>query len=83
MAINEESRNLYRPNCLTPDRADTVSASSLVFNARAPRTMSLFPVVGRQRHSPNVVWLNKFDPAVQRIPRIDIDYRAAARLSVK
>jgi len=33
----------------------------------------LFPVVGRQRHSPNVSWLIKFDPAVQRVLRIDID----------
>ena len=30
------------------------------------------PVIGRQRHSPNVSWLIKFDPAVPRILGIDI-----------
>ena len=38
------------------------------------RCRCLFPVVGRQRHSPNVSRLIKFDPAVQRVLRIDINY---------
>ena len=33
----------------------------------------LFLVIGRQRHSPNVSWLIKFDPAMQRVSRIDVD----------
>jgi len=40
----------------------------------------LFPVVGRQRHSPNVLWLSKFDPALQRILRFDINYRGRSTL---
>src|ERR1035437_8872980 len=31
------------------------------------------PVIGRHGHAPNVSWLIKFDPAVQRVLRIDID----------
>jgi hypothetical protein len=31
------------------------------------------PVIGRQRHSPNVSWLIKFNPAVPRVLGIDID----------
>jgi hypothetical protein len=30
---------------------------------------SLSPVIGRQRHSPNIVWLSKFDPGGERILR--------------
>jgi hypothetical protein len=30
------------------------------------------PVIGRQRHSPNVSWLIKFDPAMKRVSRIDV-----------
>ena len=33
----------------------------------------LFPVVERHGHAPDVSWLIKFDPAVQRVLRIDID----------
>src|ERR1035437_7316655 len=33
----------------------------------------LGPVVREQRDSPNVSWLIKFDPALQRVLRIDID----------
>ena len=44
------------------------------------RCRCLFPVVGRQRHSPNVLRLNKFDPAVQRILRIDINYPSPGSL---
>lgn len=32
----------------------------------------LFPVIGRQRHSPNVTWLIKFDSTVPRVLRINI-----------
>ena len=38
-----------------------------------PQGRCLFPIIRRQRHSPNVSWLIKFDPAVQRVLRIDID----------
>ncbi len=33
----------------------------------------LFPVVRRHAHAPDVSWLIQFDPAVQRVLRIDID----------
>ena len=33
----------------------------------------LVPVIGRHGHAPDVSWLIKFDPAVQRVLRIDID----------
>jgi len=33
----------------------------------------LVPVIGRHGHAPDVLWLIKFDPAVQRVLRIDID----------
>ena len=44
------------------------------------RCRCLFPVVGRQRHSPNVLRLIKFDPAVQRVLRIDINYPSPGSL---
>jgi len=31
------------------------------------------PIIGRQRHSPNIPWLIQFDPAVLRILRVDIN----------
>src|ERR1035437_2972560 len=33
----------------------------------------LVPVIGRHGHAPNVPWFIQFDPAVQRVLRIDID----------
>jgi hypothetical protein len=33
----------------------------------------LIPVIGRQRHSPDVPWLIQFDAAAQRVLRIGID----------
>ena len=33
----------------------------------------LVPVIGRHRNAPDVSWLIKFDPAVQRVRGIDID----------
>ncbi len=33
----------------------------------------LVPVIGRHGNAPDVSWLIKFDPAVQRVLRIDID----------
>src|ERR1035437_6191955 len=33
----------------------------------------LVPVIGRHGHAPDVSWLIKFDPAAQRVLRIDID----------
>jgi hypothetical protein len=33
----------------------------------------LVPVIGQHGHAPDVSWLIKFDPAAQRVLRIDID----------
>ena len=40
----------------------------------------LFPVIRRQRHSPNVLWLCEFDTAMQRVLRIDINYPSRGTL---
>ena len=40
----------------------------------------LFPVFGRQRHSPNVSRLIKFDPTVQRVLWIDVDNASLSTL---
>ena len=41
----------------------------------------LFPVIKRQRHSPNVSWLIKFDPAMQPVSRIDVDNPSCSTLT--
>ena len=39
-----------------------------------------FPVVGRQRHSPNVSRLVKFDPAAQLVSRINVNNASRSTL---
>jgi hypothetical protein len=40
-----------------------------------------FPVAGRQRYSPNVVWLYQFNAAEQRVLRIDINHPSRGTLT--
>jgi hypothetical protein len=48
-------------------------------NARSPRPLS-HPSHRAARHSPNVSWLSKFDPAEQRVLRIDINNPSCSTL---
>jgi hypothetical protein len=49
------------------------SALLLTWFRACLRGHCLFPVIGRQRYTPNVSWLSKFNPALQRVLRIDVN----------
>jgi len=48
---------------------------SLKVPVRGVGSDSLFPVIGRQSHSPDVPWLVQRDAAAHRACGIDVDYR--------
>ncbi len=64
-------------NALTTSRDNAEWSTSLMSSLRC---RALFPVIGRQGYSPNILRLIKLDPAVQRILRIDINYPSPGSL---